>query len=497
MVSSEDCTLDPSMKQLHHIALSLIILAFPDLAFPQTPLVYGFRNKCCTRSHTTQHAYRTVPNLFRHSLNAKHDEILGVPESRGDSFEGPRGRNISQLLHKTGILSKVAPGIYADLPVGQKIMSRLERVVRVEMARLGAHEISLPILQPEGIMISRLSEFGSDLYKVVDRHRQLLHLSPTCEEHLCLVVRSELSPLSKSRLPIRLYQIKTKFRDEIRPSDAGMRCREFTMKDAYSFHADTDSAFAAYVDFKECYKRIMDMLQISYNVYENITEAGSDEEFRVLIDNHGEELTEMEIAHLFQLGTSITTEAGLMYEDSGREEKPVYLNSYGIGLHRLLYAAISQHCDGDGLRVPQLMAPYDVAIVPCEHGGAESVKLANDLQLMLGRRGLHSMLDNRDIPVKHRTNDLRTIGVPHIVYVSCSLDGAERHAPSTELAEGIKSCAVTSNSYHLWQSETSIIARNTTSTHEDISGKMVRYVWRAADGEYVLPVSDLLDLLSV
>ncbi|KAK1444000.1 class II aminoacyl-tRNA synthetase/biotinyl protein ligase and lipoyl protein ligase like protein [Babesia gibsoni] len=450
------------------------------------------------RSHKIGHRryYDRYKCGIGNPLCYKNGELLTVPESRGDTFDVPEGRNLPQLLHKAGILGKTGPGTYAQLPIGWKIITRLKRVIRVEMARIAAQECCLPIIQQDGIIKSRLSEFGSDMFKLYDRQGKLLHLSPTCEELACTFISSELSPLSKSQLPLVLYQINTKFRDEMRCSDSGMRCREFLMKDAYSFHPDAVSASLTYADFKEAYERIMNTIGIECHLRKNGDGNHVDEEFLVNINADGEP-TELEVAHLFQLGTTITSEAGLMFEDAGREQKPVYMNSYGIGIQRLMYAAIAKHSDGEGLALPQVMAPYDVAVVLCELDDVVSRHFASALHRVLLEKGLHPLLDDRDMAVKQRVADLKTIGVPHLIYISHSAEAATLKPAPADVVRDIKVAAEVSNSYHLWQSEAPIKVQNGGSMCEDLMDKRVRYVWRKDGGEYTITVSELLDLLRI
>ncbi|ORM41602.1 Proline--tRNA ligase [Babesia sp. Xinjiang] len=372
-------------------------------------------------------------------------------------------------------------------------MSRLERLIRVEMSRLGAYEIELPLMQPEGIITSRQSEFGDDLYKLHDRCGRVFHLSPTCEELICAVARSTLTPLSRKHLPLMLYQIRTKFRDEPRPCDSTMRCREFTMKDAYSFHEDVDSAVRSYDDFKESYKRILGLLQLNYTIT-NIDMPGCfEDEFNVSLPV-SEGGGHLEIAHIFQLGTSLSKESGLEYEVEGRVKRPVYMNSYGIGLHRVLYALAAQHSDGAGLRLPQIIAPYDIAILLCDVRGRD---LAVKLQKLLAQRGLDTLLDDSTLPVRQRVADLRTVGIPHVVYVPGCVGGHALRELDGDTSEGIMAGAIASNKYNLGQSYSSILARSEEGIGDDIMDREVLYSCRGVDGEFAMTVSRLLGLLCV
>ncbi|GIX63443.1 proline-tRNA ligase [Babesia caballi] len=457
------------------------------------------------------HAYKTntghrpvvAPQLSRRALCRASDdgrslsgELLGVPEARGDGLEAGHGIDVSRLLRKSGVLSKVAPGIHTLLPVGRKILARLERVTRVEMARLGTHEVELPVLQPEGVIKGRQAEFGADLCSLRDRQGRSLHLSPTCEELVCRVADNVLSPLSRTQLPIRLFQIRTKFRDEVRPCDATMRCREFAMKDAYSLHADLDSACAAYAEFRAAYERILRTLDVSYSIKRSSEGETLDEEFNVTLPSP-DDGAQLEVAHIFRLGTALAEEARLCYEVEGRRTRPVHLNSYGIGLHRLLYALAAQHSDADGLRLPQIAAPYDVAVIPCDRDDGQTREFARELQQLLAWKGLHPLLDDRDLPVRQRTADLRVIGVPHIVYISSHFASGTPLEPDPPTVEIITREAKASNVYHLGQSEGALLAREACGGATVPLERCVKYTHRATEGEFLIPVRRLLQLLCV
>ncbi|GFE55156.1 proline tRNA ligase [Babesia ovis] len=473
----------PSMFQTALFAL-LLFLHSEYRLFTFGPLcVSGFRlNKTVNSGFTSV----VVPPL--RALNNSKNALLGVAESRGDAADGP---GLRRLLRKSGIFAKVAPGILCSLPIGKRILSRLERVIRVEMARLGAHEIGLPLLQPSGIINQRKKDFGNELYVVRDRHGKTLHLGPTCEELASRVITNTLCPISKRHLPLSVYQIGTKFRDEARPCDVTMRCREFSMKDAYSFHPDAASAAETYDQYKKAYQQILDKLGIVYTI-KTISDNGCvEEEFTVTLPD-----AELEVAHIFQLGTALTQEAEMSFEIESRSRKPVYLNSYGIGLERLVHAAASQHSDADGLCLPQIIAPYDVAIVVCDPDNDDLVKLARDIQILLSHKGLDTLVDCGTASVKQRSADIRCVGIPHVVYVTTS-EHAKGLEPDNTARDQITHLSSQSNYYHLWQSEHSTLAKDSSVDAEKVFSRHVGYSHRSLPGEYHIPVSRLMELLCV
>ncbi|MDX8405698.1 MAG: proline--tRNA ligase [Mariprofundus sp.] len=200
-----------------------------------------------------------------------------------------------QLLLRAGYIRRVTSGVYDYLPLALRVLRRIETIVRQELERSGAQELLMPMVQPTELWekSGRLSKYGPELLRFKDRHAHESCLGPTHEEVICDLMSRELR--SYKQLPINLYQIQNKFRDEIRPRFGLMRGREFIMKDAYSFHADDESLMAEYQNMFDCYTRIFDRIGLKFRAVEADTGSigGNDShEFHVLADS-GEDL----IAH--------------------------------------------------------------------------------------------------------------------------------------------------------------------------------------------------------
>ena len=177
-----------------------------------------------------------------------------------------------KLMLRSGMIHKLASGLYTWLPTGMRVLKKIENIIRIEINKTGAIEISMPIIQPEYLwkQSGRLNQYGLELFRVIDRHKHSFVLGPTHEEVVSNLIHYEL--LSYKELPLNIYQIQTKFRDEIRPKFGVMRSREFIMKDAYSFH-----------ESKKCLKRTYDLMYDSYNKIFNSMEL----DFRVVEANTG------------------------------------------------------------------------------------------------------------------------------------------------------------------------------------------------------------------
>ncbi|MBO7717565.1 MAG: proline--tRNA ligase, partial [Aeriscardovia sp.] len=180
--------------------------------------------------------------------------------------EDPTDENVesAKLLVRGGYVRKMAPGVFAWLPLGLKVLKNVEKAIREEMAHIGAQEVHLPALLPKSVYAptGRWDEYGDNIFKLKDRHGADYLLAPTHEEPFTLLAKDLLS--SYKDLPVTLYQIQTKYRDEARPRAGLIRGREFIMKDAYSFTLDEEGMKACYSEEREAYEKVFRKLGISY-----------------------------------------------------------------------------------------------------------------------------------------------------------------------------------------------------------------------------------------
>jgi prolyl-tRNA synthetase len=193
-----------------------------------------------------------------------------------------------RLMLRAGLVRQLARGIYSWMPLGLRVLRKIEAIVREEMNASGAIELLMPAVQPAELWqeSGRWDEYGPELLRMKDRHQRDFCFGPTHEEVVSDLVRREVK--SYRQLPLNFYQIQTKFRDEIRPRFGVMRAREFVMKDAYSFHADEASLLKTYQDMHDCYTRILSRLGLKFRAVSADTGAiggtGS-HEFHVLADS--------------------------------------------------------------------------------------------------------------------------------------------------------------------------------------------------------------------
>ena len=193
-----------------------------------------------------------------------------------------------QLMLRAGLIRRLASGLYTWLPVGLRVLRKIEAIVRQEMNRSGAQEVLMPVVQPAELWqeSTRWEQYGPELLRIADRHDRAFCLGPTHEEVITDIARNELR--SYRQLPVNFYQIQTKFRDEIRPRFGVMRAREFIMKDAYSFHVDAESLDQTYQEMYRAYSRVFDRIGLDSRAV--IADTGSiggsaSHEFHVLADS--------------------------------------------------------------------------------------------------------------------------------------------------------------------------------------------------------------------
>ncbi|HPA89761.1 MAG TPA: proline--tRNA ligase, partial [Quisquiliibacterium sp.] len=192
-----------------------------------------------------------------------------------------------RLMTRAGMIRKLAGGIYNYMPMGLRVIRRIEAIIREEMNRAGAVELLMPVVQPAELWMEsgRWEQYGPELLRVKDRHQRDFIVQPTSEEVVTDIARQEIR--SYRQMPKNFYHIQTKFRDERRPRFGVMRGREFTMKDAYSFDRDRESALRSYQAMFDAYVRIFDRMGLTYRAVAADTGAiggSASHEFQVIAD---------------------------------------------------------------------------------------------------------------------------------------------------------------------------------------------------------------------
>lgn len=357
-----------------------------------------------------------------------------------------------QLMLRAGLIEKLGAGLYTWQPLGLRVLRRVEQVVREEMNRIGALEVLMPAVQPAELWqeSGRWSLYGAELLRMQDRHERDFCFGPTHEEVITDYARREIR--SYRQLPLTFYQIQTKFRDEIRPRFGVMRAREFVMKDAYSFHLDQASLQGTYNDMHAAYSRIFKRLGLRFRAVGADSGAigGSvSEEFMVLADSGEDEIlscshcdyaanTEVgegrsagdacpqcnegrieihrgiEVGHIFQLGTKYSEAMEARVLDESGEQQPLIMGCYGIGVSRVVAAAIEQNHDEQGIMWPAPLAPFDVALVTIGADRSPAVaEAAESIYAQLRDAGVDVLWDDRNTRPGVKFADMELIGIPH------------------------------------------------------------------------------------
>ena len=361
-----------------------------------------------------------------------------------------------KLMLRAGMIKKVASGIYTWLPLGLKVLKKVENIVREEMDSSGAQEVFMPMVQPKELWdeTNRWEKMGPELLRIKDRHERDFCLGPTHEEVITDIIRTNVK--SYKELPLNIYQIQTKFRDEVRPRYGIMRGREFLMKDSYSFNIDEDSLQETYLNMRETYKRVLERIGLDYKI--SAADSGaiggdSSEEFHVLAENgedtiavsnssefaintelllkEGEDITSLEgkpspdgegtieikkgieVGHIFKLGKlyAESMKANVLIKEG--KASTLYMGCYGIGVSRLVAAAIEQNYDDKGIIWPHSIAPYDINIVAIGYDKSEEIaKASNDLHDELEEMGYSVLLDDRKDGYGTKMKDSELIGIP-------------------------------------------------------------------------------------
>lgn len=316
-----------------------------------------------------------------------------------------------RLMFQAGMIDKLVSGIYSYLPLGLKVLHKVSNIIREEMNNAGALEILMPALQPASLWkeSKRFGKMGKDMIVFKDRHNREMLLGPTHEEVVSDIVRKYVK--SWKNLPVMLYQIQTKFRDEIRPRFGIIRSREFLMKDCYSFDRTQEESEQSYLKMRQAYLKIFQRCGLNVTVQaadSGVIGGKFSEEFVAAGD-----CSELEIGHIFKLGTDYSEKLKVVYTDRDGTEKPVVMGCYGIGVSRVVAAIIEGSYDEKGIIWPVSVAPYLAIIVPVNISDSHSVEIATKLHDEIESENIEVLLDDRDESAGVKFADADLLGIPY------------------------------------------------------------------------------------
>jgi len=380
-----------------------------------------------------------------------------------------------QFLVRGGFINQQGAGLYNFLPLGKIVLEKIRKIVKEELDKAGCNEVQLSFVTPMSLWdkSGRADSMGKEMLRIKDRHENEFVLSPTNEEAMVELVKNRVT--SYKDLPVNLYQINTKFRDEARPRYGLLRGREFLMKDGYSFHSSKEDMVREFNMMEETYKKIFTRLGLDFRVVQADSGAiGGDgsKEFHVLADSGedtivvcdscdyganietifeseeeidalneksydelqtqkidekcscGGELSfkkGIEVGHIFQLGDRYTSALEATFNDENGKPKPFEMATFGIGVSRLVASVIEQNHDESGCIWTKSTAPYMVNIMISNIKDEEQVKLSETLYSKLQDSNVEVMLDDRKERFGFKMKDAELIGFPYTIIVGKEL----------------------------------------------------------------------------
>jgi prolyl-tRNA synthetase len=383
-----------------------------------------------------------------------------------------------KLMLRAGLIRQTAAGIYAWLPLGFRVLKKIEQIVREEQDRAGAQEMLMPTLQSAELWreSGRYDAYGPEMLRIKDRHEREMLYGPTNEEMLTAIVRDEMK--SYRDLPRTLYHIQWKFRDEVRPRFGVMRGREFLMKDAYSFDLDEASARLSYYTQLLAYLRTFQRLGIRavpmkaasgpiggdlshefivlaptgesevfydaafeeidwnrvdlryddpvglHNLFDDVsstyaaTDETHDEDRWAEISNERRRTGRgIEVGHIFYFGDKYSGPMGLRVSGADGQMVTPMMGSYGIGVSRLVAAIIESSHDEAGIIWPESVAPWKVGLVTMRQDDQPTIAAAEDLYAKLKAAGVEALYDDRDERGGVKLGSMDLMGLPWQVII--------------------------------------------------------------------------------
>jgi len=361
------------------------------------------------------------------------------------------------LLQQAGYVDKLMAGVYSYLPLGLRVIKKIENIVREEMTKLGAQELLMPTLQPKELwdITGRWQLYADEkvMYQFADHAGRFFFFCLTHEEIVTLLAKRDI--MSYRDLLMGLYQFQTKFRSELRAKSGLLRGREFLMKDLYSFHATSDDLDKYYDKAIQSYQNIYERVGIGANTvltfasggsfskysheFQTISEAGEDKIFichdcnlalnsEIIADlpacpkcstpkSKLEERQAIEVGNIFKLNQKYSEPFELTYRDRAGQTQPVLMGCYGIGIGRLMGTVVEVKHDDKGIIWPVSVAPYSVNLVRLGED-AEVIKASDKLEDELNRVGIEVLHDDREASAGVKLKDADLMGLPIRVVVS-------------------------------------------------------------------------------
>ena len=382
-----------------------------------------------------------------------------------------------QLMLRTGMIKQSSAGIYSWLPLGFKVMKKIEQIVREEQNAIGAQEMLMPTIQSSEIWkeSGRYDDYGEEMLRIKDRQGREMLYGPTNEELITDIFRASVK--SYKLLPQLLYHIQWKFRDEVRPRFGVMRCKEFYMKDAYSFDLSDEGAKKSYNKMFFSYlktfnrlglkaipmaadtgpiggdlshefiiladtgesdiyadKKIFEIDLKKYsdndeslqkiredftNIYAVTDDKFDEKEFSSKVNKENQIKTKgIEVGHIFYFGDKYSKPMNCLIDDKNGKKTSVKMGSYGIGVSRLVGAAIEANYVNDVMKWPKSISPFDVVIIPSiSKNNKENLEKAEKIYEALKKQNIDVLLDDVDENMSNKFKKHDLIGIPYQIII--------------------------------------------------------------------------------
>jgi prolyl-tRNA synthetase len=376
-----------------------------------------------------------------------------------------------RLMLRAGMVRQASAGIYSWLPLGFKVLKKIEQIVREEQDAAGCQEVLMPTIQSADLWreSGRYDDYGKEMLRIIDRHDREMLYGPTNEELITDIFRNSIK--SYRDLPKLMYHIQWKFRDEVRPRFGVMRGREFLMKDAYSFDLDREGATRAYnkmfVSYLRTYARMglkaipmaadtgpiggdlshefiiladtgesqvfcnksfveRDVLSMDIDFNGDLaplvkawtTDYAATEEkhdkaaFEAIAADRRLEARGIEVGHIFYFGTKYSEPLKAQVQDKDGKPVTVHMGSYGIGVSRLVGAIIEASHDENGIIWPESVAPFKIGLINLKVTDETTTKVAEDIYGKLQQAGVEVLYDDRDERAGAKFAEMDLIGLP-------------------------------------------------------------------------------------
>lgn len=374
-----------------------------------------------------------------------------------------------KLMIRSGMIYQTCHGIYTWLPLGFRVLSKIENIIAEEQDRIGCQRLLMPTIQPAKLWqeSGRYDDYGKEMLRIKDRHNRDMLYGPTHEEIITDVVRQFIK--SYKQLPLVLYQISWKFRDEIRPRFGVMRGREFLMKDGYSFNENRQGAVESYKKIVLSYLKTFDRLGVRAipvcansgaiggnlsHEFHIMAETGESEIFYDSHYNHlsmrditfediekiytaadekhnsqncpipSEKLSHargIEVGHVFYFGTKYSKSMGLSVIGTNGQTFYPEMGSYGIGVSRLVAAIIEANHDDAGIIWPEAVAPFKIGIITAKGQDQSVQSKAEELYNLLSEHCIDTLYDDREERAGVKFANMDLIGIPHQIILGSKI----------------------------------------------------------------------------